>query len=96
MLFISLSIPSVFWIRIGLNTDPDPEPASEVNKDPGSAEKVNTDPDPDPGFVMTNIFITNRYLDLHKGLSDSNQIMQLIINTVKDLLNRNFFYFFYF
>jgi len=47
ILYISLTIQvllydklSVFRIRIGLNTDLDPDPAFEVNMDP------------DPGFLM--------------------------------------------
>jgi len=42
---------SVFRIRIGLNTDPDQDPAFEVITDPDPAKKVKTDPD--PGFFMT-------------------------------------------
>ena len=59
LLPIKLSCFSVFWIRIGLNTDTDP--AFEVNTDPDPAFEVNTDLDPafevntnpDPGFFMT-------------------------------------------
>jgi len=50
---------ALFWIPIGLNTDPNPDPAFEVNTDldpnpdPDPALEVNTDPD--PGSFMTNI-----------------------------------------
>ena len=42
---------SVFWICIGLITDPDQ--AFKVSTDPDRAKQVNTDPD--PGFFMTNM-----------------------------------------
>jgi len=47
------TLPAVFRIRFGLNTDPDP--ANEINTDPDPAFKHYTDPNPGPGFFMTNI-----------------------------------------
>jgi hypothetical protein len=46
----------VFWIRIALNTDQDPDPAFEVNTDPDPAFKIKTDPNTDPDIFMTNIW----------------------------------------
>jgi hypothetical protein len=43
----------VFWIRIGLKTDLDPDSAFHVITDPDPAINVNTDLD--TGFLKTNI-----------------------------------------
>ena len=54
----------MFWIRIDLNTDPDPDPAFKVNRVP--------DQDSDPGFFMTkmeeNFFSFKNFLSIFQSL----------------------------
>jgi len=59
----------MFRIRIGLNTDPDLDPAFKVNTDPDPAFIGNKDPDPNADFFMTDILSTTRnVMHSHKFL----------------------------